>query len=134
MGIAVGRQVPCRHCEKLILVPGDPVNDDEDPDAEERGKAKRKKRHRQDLEPHRANTILTLSLLGFFFVVPGIIAILFASEDLRKMDEGVMDESGRSTTSTGRVCAFVALFLTALGVIIIVTLAMVAANRAAAFR
>lgn len=54
------------------------------------------------LKPHRGGLILTYALLGLFLCFPfGIAAWSMGSEDLREMDAGLMDPSGRSLTSSG---------------------------------
>ena len=55
------------------------------------------------LKPHRAGTILTLGIIGLIICGPLCIAAwLMGDSDIREMDAGIMDKSGRSTTSTGR--------------------------------
>jgi hypothetical protein len=55
------------------------------------------------LKPHRAGLILTLGLLGLFVCGPLCLAAwVMGSGDLSEMDAGIMDASGRSTTSSGR--------------------------------
>ena len=55
------------------------------------------------LKPHRAGTILALGIIGLIICGPLCIAAwLMGDSDIREMDAGVMDKSGRSTTSTGR--------------------------------
>jgi len=55
------------------------------------------------LKPHRAGTILTLGIIGLIICGPLCIAAwLMGDNDIREMDAGIMDKSGRSTTSTGR--------------------------------
>jgi hypothetical protein len=55
------------------------------------------------LKPHRAGTILTLGIIGLIICGPLCIAAwLMGDSDIREMDAGLMDKSGRSTTSTGR--------------------------------
>ncbi len=40
------------------------------------------------------------------------------SGDLKQMDAGVMDSSGRSMTNAGRICGIVATVLLAMGVLV----------------
>jgi hypothetical protein len=40
------------------------------------------------------------------------------SGDLKQMDEGRMDDSGRSITNGGKICGMIATILLALGIII----------------
>jgi hypothetical protein len=55
------------------------------------------------LRPHRAGLILTLALVGLFIFGPLCLAAwVMGSGDLREMDAGTMDSSGRSSTSSGR--------------------------------
>jgi hypothetical protein len=52
---------------------------------------------------HRAGTILALSIIGLFIFGPLCIAAwIMGDNDLREMDAGIMDNSGRSTTTSGR--------------------------------
>lgn len=54
-------------------------------------------------KPHRAGTILVLGIIGLFVCGPLCIAAwVMGDSDLREMDAGIMDNSGRSTTSSGR--------------------------------
>ncbi|MFO0786626.1 MAG: hypothetical protein U0573_09770 [Phycisphaerales bacterium] len=66
-------------------------------------------------QPHRAGIILALGIVGLVFGcggwILGIIAWVMANADLAKMDRGVMDASGRSTTQAGKICAIVAVVL-----------------------
>jgi hypothetical protein len=55
------------------------------------------------LKSHRAGLILTLGLLGLFICGPLCLAAwVMGSGDLHEMDAGLMDPSGRSSTSAGR--------------------------------
>lgn len=54
-------------------------------------------------KPHRAGTVLTLGIVGLLVCGPLCIAAwIMGANDLREMDAGIMDGSGRSLTSTGR--------------------------------
>jgi hypothetical protein len=69
------------------------------------------------LRPHRGGTILALALIGLFvFGVLCLIAWVMGSADLREMDAGTMDPSGRSTTSSGRNIGILGTILWAAGV------------------
>jgi predicted Zn finger-like uncharacterized protein len=71
------------------------------------------------LRPHRGGAVLTLgilSLVGAFCCplaswIMGGIAIGMGNNDTRAMDAGQMDESGRGSTSSGRVCAIIGIFI-----------------------
>jgi len=68
------------------------------------------------MQPHRGATILVLGILGFFCCgIPGIIAWVMGNNDLRAMDAGRVDPSGRSITDAGRICGIVSVCLAILG-------------------
>jgi predicted Zn finger-like uncharacterized protein len=77
----------------------------------------RQRRVRHDAEPHRGGVIQTLGILSlvsgviwflFWIGLPlGIAAWVMGRRDLRKMDEGTMDPSGRKKTRDGRLCGIV---------------------------
>jgi hypothetical protein len=59
--------------------------------------------HPAIVKPHRAGTILALGLIGLLVCGPLCIAAwVMGDSDIREMDAGLMDKSGRDTTSTGR--------------------------------
>jgi hypothetical protein len=48
----------------------------------------------------------------FILPVPlGLIAWLWANEDLKKMDAGIMDPAGRGSTQAGKVCGMISVLL-----------------------
>ena len=52
--------------------------------------------------------IMTLGILGLLiFAVLGLIAVIMGQGDLKKMDQGLMDPSGRGQTKTGVVCGWI---------------------------
>ncbi len=65
--------------------------------------------------PHRGTLVMVLGILSIFMggigLILGPIAWFMGRKDLRAMDEGRMDESGRSNTNVGRICGMVATFL-----------------------
>ncbi len=75
-------------------------------------------RRRRDYDyrrPHRGSQIQTLGILSIVlccFPLPAfimaIIAIVMAVTDLAAMNRGDMDDSGRTQTKTGLVCAIIA--------------------------
>ncbi len=72
---------------------------------------------------HRAGTILTLAIIGLLVCGPLCIAAwIMGDNDLREMDAGLMDESGRSSTSTGRSLGVIGTILWIIAVIVIFTL------------
>ncbi len=65
------------------------------------------------MEPHRGGTILALGLIGFFLFLPlCIVAIVMGKADLKKMDAGLMDPSGRGSTNVGVIMSWIAIGLT----------------------
>lgn len=73
----------------------------------------------KSLEPHRGTMILIFGIIGI--IVCGIFAVLawvFGNQDLKKMDSGIMDNSGRDTTNIGRILGIVGVCLWAAGIII----------------
>ena len=69
--------------------------------------------------PHRGSTILTLGILSIFvacicpFIAWGLggAVINMANSDLRQMDRGRMDPSGRGSTHAGRICGIIGVVL-----------------------
>ena len=54
------------------------------------------------LSPHRAGAILACGIAGIFCCpILSILAWVFGQNDLKAMDEGIMDPSGRSYTKIG---------------------------------
>lgn len=81
------------------------------------------------LRPHRGAMILTLGILGIIIncgvigVTLGIIAWVMGNNDLRDMDRGAMDPSGRGMTQAGKICAIIAVCVGAVyGVVIVLWL------------
>ncbi len=65
------------------------------------------------LRPHRGVLILVLGILGLVFCCAfGIAAWAMGNSDLREMDEGRMDPSGRGMTNAGRICGMISVILT----------------------
>ncbi len=53
----------------------------------------------------------------------GIVAWIMGSGDLKQMDAGAMDPSGRSATNAGRICGIIATALLAVGVLVAIAAA-----------
>ncbi len=76
-------------------------------------------------KPHRGGNILTMGILSIVFafccvpagVVLGIVAIVQGNNDLKEMDAGIMDESGRGSTNGGRICGIIGIVLSILSAI-----------------
>jgi hypothetical protein len=71
------------------------------------------------MKPHRGTLILVLGILGLVICQPiGIAAWIMGSGDLKQMDAGQMDPSGRGLTSAGRICGIVATVLLLLSIVV----------------
>jgi len=71
------------------------------------------------MKPHHGTMILVLGILGLVLCgFLGIAAWAMGSGDLKEMDNGTMDPSGRSMTNAGRICGMIATFLLILGVVV----------------
>jgi hypothetical protein len=61
------------------------------------------------LKPHRGAVVLAFGILGLVVCqLFGIAAWVMGNNDLREMDRGYMDPTGRDLTSTGRILGMVA--------------------------
>ena len=70
------------------------------------------------LKPHRGTTVLVLGIIGLVACfICGIIAWVMGNADLREMDAGVMDPSGRDMTNAGKVCGMIATLLVLAGLL-----------------
>ena len=79
------------------------------------------------MRPHRGSTVLVYGILGL--VVCQLLAIAawrMGNDDLREMEFGRMDRSGRDLTNAGRVCGMVGtgILIFQLAVMLIVFAAM----------
>ncbi len=78
------------------------------------------------LEPHRGTLVLVFGIVGTIFCVIfgilawifGILAWIFGNEDLKKMDSGRMDPSGRNLTNVGRILGIISVCLSILGILV----------------
>lgn len=71
------------------------------------------------LAAHRGATILVLGVLSWLLcpIVPGIMAWVMGNEDLREMDAGRMDPSGRGLTDAGRILGMINVLLSGAGLL-----------------
>lgn len=87
------------------------------------------------MKPHRGTLILVLGILSLVICSPlGIVAWIMGSGDLKQMDAGAMDPTGRSVTNAGKICGMIATILLALGAIVVVALMFLGVLGAAAAR
>jgi hypothetical protein len=71
------------------------------------------------LTPHRGVLILVLGILGIVCCfICGIIAWVMGNGDLREMDAGRMDPSGRGLTQAGKVCGMISVILLIIGIVV----------------
>lgn len=85
------------------------------------------------MEPHRGTLVLVLGILGLVVcVILGIVAWVMGNGDLRKMDAGQMDPSGRGLTQAGRVCGMISVILAIVGFAIWALMMIVGFGAAAA--
>lgn len=73
------------------------------------------------MKPHRGTLILVLGILGLVICGPlGIAAWVMGNNDMREMDAGTMDPSGRGTTQAGKICGMIASILMIIGLLFVV--------------
>lgn len=71
------------------------------------------------LRPHRATLVLIFGILGIVTCFAfGIAAWIMGSGDIRAMDQGQMDPSGREMTNAGKILGIIAVCLQGLGFLI----------------
>lgn len=72
-------------------------------------------------QPHRGAIILTLGILSLVIcAILGIVAWVMANHDLRLMNAGQMDPSGRGITQAGKVCGMIGTILMCIGLVLTV--------------
>ena len=91
------------------------------------------------MRPHRGTMILVFGILslviGCIGLVFGIMAWVMGNADLKDMDAGRMDPTGRGTAQAGKICWIISVVLHAVGIciwLLIVLGALGAAGAAAA--
>ena len=68
--------------------------------------------------PHRGTLILVLGILGIVCCfICGIIAWVMGNNDIREIDAGRMDPTGRGLTQAGKICGMVGVILAILGIV-----------------
>ncbi|MGH7994377.1 MAG: DUF4190 domain-containing protein [Limisphaerales bacterium] len=71
------------------------------------------------MKPHRGTLILVLGILGLVVRAPlAIAAWVMGSGDLKQIDAGTMDPSGRGTTQAGKICGIIGTILLIIGIIV----------------
>lgn len=85
------------------------------------------------MKPHRATTVLVLGILGLVICgLLGIVAWVMGKNDLKEMDAGGMDPSGRGMTNAGRICGIIATVLLIIYAVIAMAAVLLGALGAAA--
>jgi hypothetical protein len=71
-------------------------------------------------QPHRGGLILGLALGGIFLFMPlCILAVIMGKADLKSMNLGFMDQSGRGTTKAGVVLGWIGIGVAVAGIALI---------------
>ena len=72
----------------------------------------------ENLRPHRGGAVLALGILGLAIcIICGIIAWVMGRNDLKEMDAGIMDSSGRGLTQAGKICGMISVILACAGAV-----------------
>lgn len=70
------------------------------------------------LSPHRGGAVLALGILGIVVcVICGIVAWVMGNEDLKQIDGGRMDPSGRGLVQAGRILGIVSVALNCIWIV-----------------
>ena len=71
------------------------------------------------MKPHRGTLVLVLGILGLVVCGPlGIVAWVMGANDIKEMNAGTMDPSGRGTTNAGKICGIIGTILLVLGIVL----------------
>lgn len=82
------------------------------------------------MRSHRGVTILVFGILGLLVCqLLGIAAWVMGNEDLREMDAGWMDPSGRDMTNAGRILGMIATAMLIIPAIFVVLMLVLSAVR-----
>jgi hypothetical protein len=66
-------------------------------------------------KPHRAGAVLALAIVGWIFFPAAICALVMGNADVREMEAGKMDASGKATTDTATSVALIGLLVWLVG-------------------
>lgn len=89
--------------------------------------------HGGHMKPHRGVLVLVFGILSFFIcVLFGVAAWIMGNGDLREMDAGLMDPSGRGLTQAGKILGMVSCLLNIVAVVLGIILAALGIIGAAA--
>ena len=74
---------------------------------------------RNSWAPHRGSKVLMFAVFGMVLCFPfGIAAWVMGTTDLKRMQAGEMDPSGRGVTTAGKIVGTVATFLNPLAILV----------------
>ncbi len=81
------------------------------------------------MKPHRGTLILVLGILGLVMcgIITAIPAWIMGNRDLKEMDGGTMDPSGRGLTNAGRIMGIIGSILFVIGFAITIVLILLGA-------
>ena len=88
------------------------------------------------MKPHRGTLILVLGILGLVMcgIFTAIPAWIMGNSDIKQMDVGTMDPTGRGMTNAGRILGMIGSILFIVGAVIVITLVLLGFLGAAASR
>jgi hypothetical protein len=72
-------------------------------------------------KPHRGTMVLILGIVSIIcnlLFIPGVLAWVFGNSDLKEMDAGSMDPSGRGLTQAGKVLGIIGTVITIAGAVV----------------
>ncbi len=71
------------------------------------------------MKPHHGTLILIFGILGLVICGPlGIVAWVMGANDIKEMNAGTMDPSGRGMTQAGKICGIIATILMIIAILI----------------
>jgi hypothetical protein len=78
------------------------------------------------MKPHRGVLILVLGILSLVGcgIFTGIPAWIMGNGDLKQIDAGTMDATGRGMTNAGRILGMISVILMVVGIVVVVLLMM----------
>ena len=77
------------------------------------------------MKPHRGTIILVLGILSLVVCAPlGIVAWVMGAGDLKEMDAGTMDPTGRGNTEAGKICGMIGTILMIIGMVVVASVFM----------
>ena len=86
------------------------------------------------MKPHRGTLILVLGILGLVMcgIFTALPAWIMGNSDIKQMDAGTMDPTGRGMTNAGRILGMIGSILFIVGAVIVMALLLLGVLGAAA--